>query len=343
ATTSCAMNDPSPFTLLAFMLAAAQRRGVDRRAISGTSNQSDYLSHFVANHMFFRLALPGARRVLVDHIAWCNEHLPRWNPLSVVGQHMQQAGATPAEAMAFTLSSAIQYADDCVAAGMSPDAFLPRFTFFFDISISLFEEVAKFRAGRRIWARVTRERYGARDPRSWRFKFHGQTSGVDLTRQQPLNNLARVTVQAIAGIFGGLQSLHTDAYDEVLSCPTQFGARIAVATQNILREEAHLTDVIDPLGGSHYVETLTDDMEATILAIMAEVEAAGGMYRAVESGLVQRRIGDSAMRHQARIDAGEQPGPAARLRDRMLDQAGKPRHQRPFARLGGTGFEAVVP
>jgi methylmalonyl-CoA mutase N-terminal domain/subunit len=306
ATTSCAMNDPSPFTLLAFMLAAAQRRGVDRRAISGTSNQSDYLSHFVANHMFFRLALPGARRVLVDHIAWCNEHLPRWNPLSVVGQHMQQAGATPAEAMAFTLSSAIQYADDCVAAGMSPDAFLPRFTFFFDISISLFEEVAKFRAGRRIWARVTRERYGARDPRSWRFKFHGQTSGVDLTRQQPLNNIARVTVQAIAGIFGGLQSLHTDAYDEVLSCPTQFGARIAVATQNILREEAHLTDVIDPLGGSYYVETLTDDMEAKILAIMAEVEAAGGMYRAVESGLVQRRIGDSAMRHQARIDAREQ-------------------------------------
>ena len=261
ATTSCAMNDPSPFTLLAFMLATARRRGIDWRTISGTSNQSDYLSHFVANHMFFRLALPGARRVLTDHIAWCGEHLPRWNPLSVVGQHMQQAGATPAEAMAFTLSSALQYADDCVAAGMSPDAFLPRFTFFFDISISFFEEVAKFRAGRRIWARLTRERYGARDPRSWRFKFHGQTSGVDLTRQQPLNNIARVTAQAIAGIFGGLQSLHTDAYDEALSCPTQFGARIAVATQNILREEAHLTDVIDPLGGSYYVEALTDEME----------------------------------------------------------------------------------
>ena len=306
ATTSCAMNDPSPFTLLAFMLAAARRQGVDRRSISGTSNQSDCLSHFVANHMFFRLALPGARRVLVDHIAWCNEHLPRWNPLSVVGQHMQQAGATPAEALAFTLSSAVQYADDCVAAGMSPDAFLPRFTFFFDISISFFEEIAKFRAGRRIWARLTRERYGARDPRSWRFKFHGQTSGVDLTRQQPLNNIARVTAQAIAGIFGGLQSLHTDAYDEVLSCPTQFGARIAVATQNILREEAHLTDVIDPLGGSYYVESLTNDMEERVLAIMAEVEAAGGMYRAVESGFVQRRIGESAMRHQARIDSGEQ-------------------------------------
>ena len=306
ASTSCAMNDPSPFTLLAFMLATARRRGVDWRAISGTSNQSDCLSHYVANHMFFRIALPGARRILVDHIAWCNEHLPRWNPLSVVGQHMQQAGATPAEAMAFTLSSAIQYADDCVAAGMSPDAFLPRFTFFFDISLSFFEEIAKFRAGRRIWARVTRERYGARDPRSWRLKFHAQTSGVDLTRQQPLNNIARVTAQAMAGIFGGLQSLHTDAYDEALSCPTAYGARIAVATQNILREEAHLTDVIDPLGGSYYVEALTNEMEERIVAVMDDVEAAGGMYRAVEAGLVQRRIGESARRFQARIDSGEQ-------------------------------------
>ncbi|MEO8132733.1 MAG: acyl-CoA mutase large subunit family protein [Betaproteobacteria bacterium] len=306
AQTSCAMNDPSPFTLLAFMLATAKRRGIPWSAISGTSNQSDYLSHFVANHMFFRLALPGARRILTDHIRWCGQHAPRWNPLSVVGQHMQQAGATPAEAMAFALSSALQFADDCVAAGMSPDDFLPRFTFFFDISISFFEEVAKFRAGRRIWARVTRERYGARDPRSWRFKFHGQTSGVDLTRQQPLNNIARVTTQAMAGIFGGLQSLHTDAFDEALSCPTQFGARIAVATQNILREEAHLTDVIDPLGGSYYVETLTSEMEGQVLAIMAEVEAAGGMYCAVESGMVQHRIGESARRHQDRMDSGEQ-------------------------------------
>jgi methylmalonyl-CoA mutase, N-terminal domain len=211
ATTSCAQNDPSPFTLLAFMLAAARRRGTDWRAISGTSNQSDYLSHFVANHMFFRIALPGARRILGDHIEFCNRHVPRWNPMSVVGQHMQQAGATPAEAMAFTLSTAIQNAEDCLARGMDPDQFLPRFTFFFDISISFFEEVAKFRAARRIWARIARERLGARDPRSWRFKFHGQTSGVDLTRQQPLNNIARVTVQAMAGILGGLQSLHTDA------------------------------------------------------------------------------------------------------------------------------------
>jgi methylmalonyl-CoA mutase N-terminal domain/subunit len=304
--TSCAQNDPSPFTLLAFMLATAKRRGTDWRAISGTSNQSDYLSHYVANHMFFRIALPGARRILADHIAFCNEHVPRWNPMSVVGQHMQQAGATPAQAVAFTLSTAIQNARDCLERGMDPDEFLPRFTFFFDISISFFEEVAKFRAARRIWARVTRDVLGAKDPKSWRFKFHGQTSGVDLTRQQPLNNISRVTVQAMAGILGGLQSLHTDAWDEALSVPSAEGARIAIATQNILREEAHLTDVIDPLGGSFYVETLTDDMQAQIERVMKIVDDAGGMYRAVETGLVQRMIGESARRFQQQVDAGAQ-------------------------------------
>ena len=303
---SCAMNDPSPFTLLAFLLAVARRRGVPWDAVSGTSNQSDYLSHYVANHMFFRIALPGARRILGDHIDFCMRHAPKWNPMSVVGQHMQQAGATPAEAMAFTFATALQNADDCLARGMDPDRFLPRFTFFFDISLSFFEEIARFRAGRRIWARLTKERYGARDPRSSRLKFHGQTSGVDLTRQQPQNNIARVTVQAMAGIFGGLQSLHTDAFDEALSCPTEFGARIAVATQNILREEAHLTDVIDPLGGSFYVETLTDRMEAEILRTLQLVQDAGGMYAAVSSGLVQKKIGESARRFQDDIDSGRQ-------------------------------------
>ncbi len=303
---SCALNDPSPFTLQALLLAVARRRGIAWTSITGTSNQSDCLSHFVANHMFFRLALPGARRLLVDHIDFCNRSVPGWNPLSVVGQHMQQAGATPAEAMAFTLSSAIQYAEDCLARGMDPDRFLPRFTFFFDISISFFEEVAKFRAGRRIWAKLARERFGARDPKAWRFKFHGQTSGVDLTRQQPLNNIARVAVQAMAGIFGGLQSLHTDGHDEVFSTPTVEGARIAVSTQNILRDEAHLTDVIDPLGGSYYVETLTDQMQQKIEEIMRRVEDAGGMASAVEQGLVQRMIGESALRFQQQVERGEQ-------------------------------------
>lgn len=303
---STAMNDPTPFTLLAFELAVAKRRSVPWTSITGTSNQSDCISHFVANHMFFRLALQGARRVIVDHIAFANKHVPGWNPLSIVGQHMQQAGATPAEAMAFTLCSGIQYAEDCIAAGMDPDQFLPRFTFFFDVSVSFFEEVAKFRAGRRIWARLCRERFGAKDPRSWRFKFHGQTSGVDLTRQQPLNNVARVTAQAMAGIFGGLQSLHTDGYDEVFSTPTAEAARIAVATQNILREEAHLTDVIDPLGGSYYVESLTNDMETRINAIISMIDDAGGMYQAVEKGIVQRMIGESALAFQKKVDAGEQ-------------------------------------
>lgn len=328
---SCAMNDPSPFTLLAFLLAVAKRRGVAWDRLRGTSNQSDYLSHYVANHMFFRIALPGARRILGDHIDFCRRFVPNWNPMSVVGQHVQQAGTTPAEAMAFTLATALQNADDCVERGLDPDTFLPGFTFFFDVSLSFFEEVAKLRAGRRIWGRLVRERYGAKDPRSARFKFHAQTSGVDLTRAQPLNNIARVTVQAMAGIFGGLQSLHTDAYDEALSCPTEAGARIAVATQNILRDEAHLTDVIDPLGGSYYVETLTGEMEARILECLAVIEAAGGMYRAVESGLVQQMIGESARRFQQRIESGEQTVVGVNGYQVDEDQRARPALARPDA------------
>ncbi|MDP6954145.1 MAG: acyl-CoA mutase large subunit family protein [Alphaproteobacteria bacterium] len=303
---STAMNDPAPFTLFAFLLAVAKRRNVPWERITGTANQSDYISHFVANHMFYRLSLPGSRRVFLDQIEFCRDRVPNWNPVSVVGQHMQQAGATPAEAMGFTLATAIQYAEDCRARGMDMDALLRRFTFFFDISISVFEEVAKFRAGRRIWARIARDRLGATDPRAWRFKFHGQTSGADLTRQQPLNNIARVTAQAMAGIFGGLQSMHTDAYDEAIATPTEETARIAVATQNILREEAHLCDVIDPLGGSYYVESLTNEMEAEIEAVIATIDAAGGMYAAVEKGLVQRMIGKSAVAHQERIESGDE-------------------------------------
>jgi len=303
---STAMNDPSPFTLLAFTLGVAKRRGVPWTSVTGTSNQSDYISHFIANHMFYRLSLSGARRVLLDHIEFCRKHVPNWNPVSVVGQHMQQAGATPVETMAFTISTALQYAQDCIDRGMDIDVVLRRFTFFFDISISFFEEVAKFRAGRRIWARLARERLGAKDPGSWRFKFHGQTSGVDLTEQQPLNNVARVAVQAMAGIMSGLQSLHTDAYDEAVATPTEETARIAVATQNILREEAHLCDVIDPLGGSYYVETLTDQMEKDILALIGKIDDAGGMYKAAEAGLIQSMIGTSALAFQEQLESGEQ-------------------------------------
>jgi methylmalonyl-CoA mutase N-terminal domain/subunit len=303
---STAMNDPSPFTLLAFTLAVAKRRGIPWTSITGTSNQSDYISHFIANHMFYRLSLPGSRRVLLDHIEFCRKHVPGWNPVSVVGQHMQQAGATPVETMAFTISTAFQYAQDCIDRGMDIDVVLRRFTFFFDISISFFEEIAKFRAGRRIWARLARERLGAKDPGSWRFKFHGQTSGVDLTEQQPLNNISRVAVQAMAGIMSGLQSLHTDAYDEAITTPTEETARIAVATQNILREEAHLCDVIDPLGGSYYVETLTDQMEHAMEALIGKIDEAGGMYKAAESGLIQSMIGESALAFQELVESGEE-------------------------------------
>jgi methylmalonyl-CoA mutase N-terminal domain/subunit len=303
---STALNDPSPFTLLAFLLGIAKRRGISWDKVTGTSNQSDYISHFVANHMFYRLSLAGSRRVLLDHIEFCRNHIPGWNPVSVVGQHMQQAGATPAETMGFTLSTAIQYAQDCIERGMHPDFFLRRFTFFFDISISVFEEIAKFRAGRRLWARIARDRLGAREPASMVFKFHGQTSGVDLTRQQPLNNIARVAVQAIAGILSGLQSMHTDAYDEAIACPTEESALIAIATQNILREEAHLCDVIDPLGGSYYLEKLTDEMEEKIEGVIAKIDALGGMYKAVESGAVQGMIGRSAIAFQEKVERCEE-------------------------------------
>jgi methylmalonyl-CoA mutase N-terminal domain/subunit len=231
--------------------------------------------------------------------------------------------------MGFTLSSALHYANDCIARGMDPDSFLPRFTFFFDVSISFFEEAARFRASRRLWAKLARERLGARDPRSLRFKFHAQTSGADLTRQQPLNNIARGTIQAISGILGGLQSLHVDGFDEVLSTPTEDSARIAVATQNILREEAGLTDVIDPLGGSYYVERLTDQMEETIADVIARVDAAGGMYAAVESGLVQEMIGQSALEFQKRVDSGEQTIVGVNAYEVEEDASGRKSQTRP--------------
>lgn len=303
---SISLGDAAPYTLAAMLLNVARRRGIPWAQLAGTTNQSDYLSLHAALQMWDRLSMPGQKRVLLDHIDWMGVHVPRWNALSIVGQHTQQAGATPAQSMGLTLSSAIQYADDMIERGRDPDVFLRRFSFFFDVSISFFEEIAKFRAGRRLWARIARERFGARDPRALRFRFHTQTSGADLTRQQPLNNISRVTVQAMAGIFGGLQSLHTDSYDEALGNPIEATARVAVATQHILRDEAGLADVIDPLGGSYYVEALTDRMEAEIEQVIGAVDAQGGMYAAVQNGFVQRMIGDAALAFQRRVESGEQ-------------------------------------
>jgi methylmalonyl-CoA mutase, N-terminal domain len=303
-TASFGMNDPSPFTLLAFILLLAEERGTPWTKLTGTSNQSDFISHFVANHMFYRLSLDGSRRVLLDHIRFMSQIAPRWNPLSIVGQHMQQAGATPAQALGFALSSGLFYIEECCRGGMKPEDFVHRFTFFFDVSISFFEEIAKFRAGRRLWARLLKERFGITDPRSLRFKFHAQTSGVDLTRQQPLNNIARTAIQGLAAILGGMQSLHTDAYDEAICTPSASAARVAIMTQNILAEETGVTDVIDPLGGSYYVESLTDSMEEKTMQVIAEVDGLGGMLEAVRSGYVQRTIGNSARQFQAQLDSG---------------------------------------
>ncbi len=302
---SVSIGDTAPYTLTAMYLKMASDRGIPWETLAGTTNQSDYLSHYAALHMFFRVALPGQKRLLVDHVEWMRRNVPRWNPLSVIGQHYQQAGATPAEAMGLALSAALQHAHDLIEHGMAPDDFLPRLSFFFDGSVSFFEEVAKFRAGRRIWSRLTADRLGATDPRSQRMRFHVQTSGADLTRQQPLNNIARVAVQAIAGIFGGLQSLHTDSLDEAIGSPTVAAARVAVATQHILRYEAHLDDVIDPLAGSYYVESLTDQMEEAIMAVVEDIDAQGGMAAALESGHVQQMIGASSLATQERIERGE--------------------------------------
>jgi pivalyl-CoA mutase large subunit len=239
-------------------------------------------------------------------VRFTHELVPGWNAISVVGQHMQQAGATPLQALAFTLATAFEYVGAVRATGLDVDAFGPRVTFFHDISMSLFEEVAKLRAQRRMWARVMRERFGARDERTLRFKVHTQTSGADLTRQQPLNNAVRVTVQALAAVLGGTQSLHTDAIDEAFGTPTEPAARLALATQHILAEESGVADVADPLGGSWYVEALTDEMEARAWEIVAEIDRRGGMLRACEEGWVQEEIGRSAWEWQAAVESGSQ-------------------------------------
>jgi methylmalonyl-CoA mutase, N-terminal domain len=302
---SLGLNDPAPFTLAALLLVHAERTGADWRRLTGTSNQSDCLSHYVANHMFLRLPPGPGIRVLADHVRFTHEHVPGWNPISVVGQHMQQAGATPVQALAFTLATAIEYVGAVCASGLDVDAFGPRVTFFHDISLSLFEEVAKLRAQRRMWARIMRERFGARDERTLRFKVHTQTSGADLTRQQPLNNAVRVTVQALAAILGGTQSLHTDAIDEALGTPTESAARLALATQAVLGEETGIAGVADPLGGSWYVEALTDAMEARAWSLLEEIDRRGGMLRACEDGFVQDEIGRSAWEWQAAVESGE--------------------------------------
>ena len=290
-------------TLLAMYVAAARRTGADLSKLSGTV-QNDILKEYIARGTYIYPVVP-AIRLTTDLIAWASAHVPDWNTISISGYHMREAGCTAAQELAFTLANGRAYVDAALAAGLTIDSFAPRLSFFFNAHSNLFEEVAKFRAARRIWARWMREQYHAANPRSWMLRFHTQTAGSTLTAQQPENNIVRTTIEALAAILGGTQSLHTNGYDEALALPTEQAARIALRTQQIIAHESGVPQVADPLGGSYYVEALTDQLEAEAESIFARIAQLGGTLRAVESGWVQQQIQHSAYLWQRKVDSGE--------------------------------------
>jgi methylmalonyl-CoA mutase N-terminal domain/subunit len=300
--TSMTINATAPI-LLAMYIAVAKKQGVDPKELSGTI-QNDILKEYIARGTY--IFPPGpSLRLIVDVFKYCADHLPKWNPISISGYHMREAGATAVQEVAFTFANAIAYVSAAVKAGLDVDRFAPRLSFFFVAQSNLFEEVAKFRAARRLWAEIMRERFGARDPRSWLLRFHTQTAGVSLTAQQPLNNVIRTTVQALAAVLGGTQSLHTNAYDEALGLPTEASAQLALRTQQILAYETGVADTIDPLAGSYYVEWLTDQLECRIRDYIRTIDEMGGALAAIESGYIQREIQESAWRFQQQVESGE--------------------------------------
>jgi methylmalonyl-CoA mutase, N-terminal domain len=300
--TSMTINATAPI-LLALYVAVGKRQGIPPARLSGTV-QNDILKEYAARGTYIYPPGPSLRLV-TDVIAYCATELPAWNPISISGYHMREAGATAAQELAFALANAIQYVEAARAAGLGIDAFAPRLAFFFDSHNHLFEEVAKFRAARRLWAALMRERFGARDPRSWTLRFHTQTAGVTLTAQQIDNNVVRTTVQALAAVLGGTQSLHVNARDEALALPTEAAAETALRTQQIIAYESGVADTVDPLAGSYYVEWLTDDLERQARDYLARIDALGGAQAAIESGWVQRELHESAYRFQREVDAGE--------------------------------------
>ena len=300
--TSMTINATAPI-LLAMYIAVAKKQGVDPKELSGTI-QNDILKEYIARGTY--IFPPGpSLRLIVDVFKYCADYLPKWNPISISGYHMREAGATAVQEVAFTFANAIAYVSAAVKAGLDVDRFAPRLSFFFVAQSNLFEEVAKFRAARRLWAEIMRERFGARDPRSWLLRFHTQTAGVSLTAQQPLNNVIRTTVQALAAVLGGTQSLHTNAYDEALGLPTEASAQLALRTQQILAYETGVADTIDPLAGSYYVEWLTDQLECRIRDYIRTIDEMGGALAAIESGYIQREIQESAWRFQQQVESGE--------------------------------------
>src|SRR5215212_9872068 len=290
-------------TLVALYVAAAERQGVERRKVSGTV-QNDILKEYIARGTWIYPPGP-SMRLVTDVFEFGARELPRWNTISISGYHMREAGATAAQELAFTLANGVAYVQAALSAGLDVDAFAPRLAFFFDSHNHLLEEVAKFRAARRLWAEIMRERFGARDPRSWMLRFHTQTAGVTLTAQQIHNNVVRTTVQALAAVLGGTQSLHVNARDEALALPTQAAAETALRTQQVLAYESGVADTVDPLAGSYYVEWLTDDLERQARDYLDRIEALGGAVVAIERGWMQRELHESAYRYEREVDAGE--------------------------------------
>ena len=302
-TVSQTINAPAS-VFLAMYLVVAEKQGADWNKISGTL-QNDILKEYIAQKEWI-YPIRSAMKLVIDTFEFCTNHVPRYNPISVSGYHIREAGATALQELAFTLRDGIEYVEWGVRAGLDIEQFVPRISFFFNAHNDFFEEIAKYRAARRIWARTMRDRFGAQNERTMQMRFHTQTAGVSLTVQQPLNNIVRVAIQALAGVLGGTQSLHTDAYDEALALPTDRAALIALRTQQIIAEETGVANTVDPLGGSYFLEALTNKLEEGALDYFDRIDRMGGMVEAVEKGFPQREIQESAYQYQKALERGDQ-------------------------------------
>ncbi|MCA0990962.1 acyl-CoA mutase large subunit family protein [Pseudalkalibacillus hwajinpoensis] len=301
--TSMTINAPAS-VLLAMYIVVAEKQGVSQEQISGTI-QNDILKEYIARGTYIFPPKP-SMRLITDIFAYCAEYVPRWNTISISGYHIREAGSTAAQELAFTIANGIAYVDAAIETGLKVDDFAPRLAFFFNGHNQFLEEVAKFRAARRIWAKIMKERYGAKKPKSLQLRFHTQVAGSTLTAQQPDNNIVRVTIQALAAVLGGTQSLHTNAKDEALALPTEDSARIALRTQQIIANESGVTDTVDPLGGSYFIENLTDQLEAYVFDYIRKIDDMGGAVSAVEQGYMQREIHQASYETQKKIESGEE-------------------------------------
>jgi methylmalonyl-CoA mutase, N-terminal domain len=301
-TTSMTINPPASI-LLAMYIVMAEKQGVSKKEIGGTI-QNDMLKEFIAQKTFM-LPPKASLRIIVDTVEYCTKEVPRWNTISISGYHIREAGATAVQELAFTLADGIAYVEGGMERGLNIDDFAPRLSFFFDSNIDFFEEIAKFRAARRMWSKIMRERFMAKNPRSWMLRFHTQTAGCSLTAQQPYNNVIRTAYEALAAVLGGTNSLHTNSLDETYAIPTEEAATIALRTQQILAEETGVANTIDPLAGSYFVEALTRQMEDQAWEYIRKIDEMGGMVSAIERGYPQAEIADSAYKYQKQIDSGE--------------------------------------